>query len=58
MYLRQQQLGQEGTVFEINTAGVSTGNRAGNFRQLLVSIFCYNSRRQFVIVGFTPCKCG
>ena len=45
-------------MFEINTAGVNRGNRAGDLRLLIVGIFSHNSRFQFIIVGFIPCKCG
>ena len=34
------------------------GNRAGDFRQLVVSILPPSSRCRIVIMGFTPCKCG
>ena len=45
-------------MFEINTAGVHRGNRAGKFRQLIVGIFPDKSSYQLIIVGFTPYKCG
>ena len=45
-------------MFEINTTGVNRGSRAGNFRQLIIGIFTHNSRHQFFIVAFIPCKCG
>ena len=41
-------------MFEFNTAGINRGNRAGHFRQLVVSIPLHSSRFQIVILGFTP----
>ena len=40
----------KGTVFEFNTAGINRGNRAGDFRQLVVSILLHTSRLQIVIM--------
>ena len=45
-------------MFQINTAGVNRGNRAGDFRQLIVSMFLHNSTLQFVIVRFKLSKGG
>ena len=44
-------------MIEFNTAGINGGNRAGDFRQLVVSILPHSSWFQIVIMGFSPCKC-
>ena len=45
-------------MFELNTAGINRGNRAGDFRQLVISILLHISRFQIVIWEFTPWKCA
>ena len=45
-------------MFEFNTAWINRGDRAGDFRQLVVSILLQSSTFQIAIRGFTPCKCG
>ena len=40
-------------MFEFNTAGINRGNRAGDFRQLIVSILLHSSRFEIIIMGFT-----
>ena len=45
-------------MFDFNTAGTNRRDRAGDFRQLVVSILLHSSRFQIAIRGFTPCKFG
>ena len=45
-------------MFESDTAGINRGNRADDFRQLVISSLLCSSRFQMIIMGFTPCKCG